>query len=86
MDPATGVSWICDHQTLVVSWLVWASGLAPVASAVAWWGAKKGQIPAPVMRFLQLLALNLVHAAAGEPVAAKKDVVVPFSIPKENVK
>ena len=69
MDPTQVVAVACDHQTLVVEVLSGALGIPALASAAAWANARWQKLPPIAQRVLQVLALNFLHAALGEPTA-----------------
>lgn len=67
INPADAVSFVCTHQDTVVAILSWAMGIVPVASAVAWFNAKYDKLPPWASSLVQVLAMNFLHAAKGEP-------------------
>ena len=72
MDPASAISFVCKNQDAVVAVLTWAMGVVPVASAAAWANAKYDKLPPWAHVVLQILAMNFVHALAGEPKTEEK--------------
>lgn len=61
------VSAVCAHPQEVIDLLSGILAWVPVASAIAWVTAKYAALPGWAQRLLQALALNFLHAIAGEP-------------------
>lgn len=67
MNPADDVTWICQHQALVTTALVWLFGVVPVASLATWFTGFYNKLPAPLQTILHLAAGNILHAFADPP-------------------
>ena len=67
MNPADGVSWICEHQAFVTSALVWLFGVVPIASIFTWFTGAYGKLPSWLQGVIQLAAGNIFHAFADPP-------------------
>ncbi len=71
MNPADDVTWICAHQALVTTALVWLFGIVPIASGITWFSGAFKKLPGPVQSIIQVLAGNILHAVADPPPAPK---------------
>ena len=66
ITPDQAVSLICDNQAIVKVAIGWLIASIP-ASALAWASAHWNLLPPWAHRLLQLIALNFLSAAKGEP-------------------
>ena len=62
MTPTEGVTWVCDHQQLVIWIVTWALGVVPAASALTWWTDLYAKLPYWLQSVLQILAGNFIQA------------------------
>ncbi len=64
MNPTDTVAWACSHSDLVTNLLTYGLGLVGSASIASWWSAK---MPPWAQKLVQVLAMNFLHAALGDP-------------------